>query len=47
MNTKGFTLRCTARRMEGGHRHEHIAYLWWVKRVDGKDTNETGCFSRA
>jgi hypothetical protein len=29
--------KCTARRMAGGSGHEHIAHLWWVKLVNGKE----------
>ncbi|CAE6831957.1 hypothetical protein R69746_07699 [Paraburkholderia aspalathi] len=46
MSTAGFTIRCVARRMAGGQGHEHIAYLWWVKVVDGKDTSEQGYLTR-
>lgn len=40
------TLKCFARRMEGGQGHEHIAYLWWVKMIDSKESTETGVYSR-
>lgn len=40
------TLKCIARRMEGGTGHEHIAYLWWVKMIDSNQTNENGVFTR-
>lgn len=46
MSAAGFTIRCVARRMTGGQGHEHIAYLWWVKVVDGKDTSEQGYLTR-
>lgn len=26
--------------MAGGHGHEHIASLWWIKVIDGKQTGE-------
>lgn len=32
------TYNCTARRMAGGHGHEHISHLWWVKVENGKET---------
>lgn len=41
------TFKCIARRMEGGRGHEHIARLWWVKYVDGKETTTTGESTRA
>lgn len=34
-------LRCTARRMEGGVGHEHIAYLWYAN-----ESNVEGVYSR-
>lgn len=36
-------LKTVARRMEGGPRHEHIAYLWWV----GDAGEGSGVYSRA
>lgn len=38
--------KCVAKRMNGGQGHEHIAQLWWVKCVDGKETNEQGSSTR-
>jgi hypothetical protein len=35
------SLRCTARRMEGGSGHEHISYLWYVN-----DSGTEGVYSR-
>jgi hypothetical protein len=32
--------------MNGGQGHEHIAQLWWVKCVDGRETNEQGSSTR-
>jgi len=32
--------------MAGGYGHEHIAYLWWIKVVDGKEVGEPTCTSR-
>lgn len=46
MSNGKITLKCVARRMEGGHGHEHIAYLWWVKMIDSKQSNESGYFTR-
>lgn len=40
------TFKCVAREMTGGHAHEHIAYLWWVKVVDGKIVGEPARSSR-
>ncbi len=40
-------LVCVARRMENsGGRHEHIAYLWWKKYVNGNPTAEGDVASR-
>jgi hypothetical protein len=39
-------IRCIAKRMNGGQSHEHIAQLWWVKCVDGRDTSEQGNYTR-
>jgi len=40
------TFKCVAREMAGGHSHEHIAYLWWIKIVDGKTVGDPERSSR-
>jgi hypothetical protein len=40
------TIKCVAKRMSGEQGHEHIAILWWVKFIDGKETNENGNSTR-
>ncbi|EKS71836.1 MULTISPECIES: DUF3892 domain-containing protein [Caballeronia] len=40
------TYKCVAREMSGGSSHEHIAYLWWIKIVDGKTVGEPARSSR-
>jgi len=42
----GTTIKCVAKRMTGGSRHEHIAMLWWVKNVDGKDVGDATSSTR-
>ena len=39
-------IKCVAKRMSGGSGHEHIAYLWWVKCIDGKETGEASSATR-
>lgn len=36
-------LKCIAKRMSGGHSHEHISHLWWKN----EGTNQEGVFTRA
>jgi len=44
----GTTIKCVARKMEGGRLHEHIAYLWWIQvDANGNATGKDGCCSRA
>ncbi|MGD7095876.1 DUF3892 domain-containing protein [Ralstonia pseudosolanacearum] len=43
----GTTLRCVAKRMNGGQGHEHIESLWWVKYADGQDVGPTVTWTRA
>lgn len=38
--------KCVAKRMNGGNGHEHISMLWWVKLIDGQETQEEGISSR-
>lgn len=38
---ESMALKFTARRMSGGHQHEHIARLWWVNPADGDTGNGT------
>lgn len=40
------TLKCIAKRLSGGHGHEHISYLWWAKYQDGLATPEQGVWTR-
>jgi hypothetical protein len=40
------TFKCVSREMAGGHGHEHIAYLWWIKIVDGKTVGDPSRSSR-
>lgn len=40
------TFKCVAREMAGGQGHEHIAYLWWIKIVDGKTVGDPSRTSR-
>jgi hypothetical protein len=40
------TFKCVAREMSGGNGHEHIAFLWWVKIVDGKTVGDPARSSR-
>ena len=41
-----FEIKCIAKRLSGGRAHEHIALLWWLKCVAGKETDEEGCLTR-
>lgn len=41
-----FNLKCIAKRMSGGHTHEHISHLWWQRLNDRVPTGETGVFTR-
>ena len=45
-NENKTTIKCVARRMEGGAGHEHIAILWWLKLGGSNETNESGNSSR-
>jgi hypothetical protein len=40
------TLKCVARRMGGGHGHEHITHLWWKAVENGRFTGESGNCTR-
>ncbi|MEO5738752.1 MAG: DUF3892 domain-containing protein [Variovorax sp.] len=43
---KTATIKCVGKRMSGGHGHEHISHLWWVRCEDGRETSERGNSTR-
>lgn len=44
--TSTTTIKCIGKRLSGGHGHEHISHLWWVKFEAGRETNERGDCTR-
>ena len=40
------TIKCTARRMAGGARHEHISHLWWDQIDDSGKVIQSGVNTR-
>ena len=43
---KTSTIKCVGKRLSGGHGHEHISHLWWVRWEDGRATTEPKCCTR-